>query len=79
MEKKGLVDEAGKIAQPQGKVLEGSGAAWPPPFRHGSDVGGFLHRKLPPRPQGLGGRGLPAQEGGGLIGRSKAGPGRGQI
>lgn len=59
VEKKGLVAEAGKIAQPQGKVLEGSGAAWPPPFRHWSDVGGFSRRKLPPRPQGLGGRGTP--------------------
>lgn len=59
VEKKGLVDEAGKIAQPQGKVLEGSGAAWPPHFRHGSDVGGFSRRKLPLRPQGLGGGGTP--------------------
>lgn len=59
VERKGLIDEAGKIAQPQRKVLEGSGAAWPPPFRHGSEVGGFSCRKLPLRPQGLGGRGTP--------------------
>lgn len=46
--RKGLVDEAGKAAQPRGKVLEGRGAMWV----------GFHGRKSPlgARRQGCGGR-----------------------